>query len=286
MPPPQQGRRPRRPRLLRPKLAEASPPAPDSGAGTPPPLPRPAWWKRVKPLAGAMAGVVGTVAAGLAIWAWATDTFEEPLVVTAEHQTNGACAPGWVIPHPVDALGPVPPVYDPDDPGAREEWVADHGGVDAEFTTAVVTVQGSDDRAVILTGLRVDVVRREPPLSGINLLEGCGDLFAARYFEVALDEDPPDVGPSVDVRNQGGADIEPDPIDFPYTVTASDPELFSIIAWTETCYCEWTATLEWRVGEREGETLVLDAGEPFRVSATANTPGYGNYEGGPLQPLG
>jgi len=150
----------------------------------------------------------------------------------------------------------------------------------------VITVQGTGDQAVILTDLRVDVVRRQPPLAGINLQEACGDVFAARYFEAALDEDPPDVGPSIDVRDQGGEDIPHDPIDFPYTVTASDPEQFWIIAWTESCYCEWTATLEWRVGEKVGETTVRDGDEPFRVSATSDAPAYGNYEGGTLQPIG
>jgi hypothetical protein len=291
MPSPIKGRRPRRPRLLREPRAEGHRSSlQDNGirrprTGVVPPT-RPPWWRRGKPLAAAVAGVIGTFSAGLAIWAWIGETFEAPLLVTAEHQSNGTCGPGWVIPHPVEALGPVPPGYDPDDPNARQEWVDSHGGVDADHTTAVVTVQGTRAQAVILTGLRVDVVRREPPMSGINLFEGCGDLFAARFFEVALDQDPPEVGPSVDLRNQGGGDIEVDPIDFPYTVTDSDPELFSIIAWTEDCYCEWTATLEWRVGEREGESLILDEGKPFRVSASTNAPGYGNYAGGTLEPLG
>ena len=76
------------------------------------------------------------------------------------------------------------------------------------------------------------------------------------------------------------------PAPIPYTVTAGDPELFQVVASTTSCYCEWTATLEWRVGDQEGETAITDDGRPFRVSASSNAPGYGNYEGGQLEPFG
>jgi hypothetical protein len=124
-----------------------------------------------------------------------------------------------------------------------------HDGVDAEFTTAEVTVQDTSSTAVILTGLRIDVVRREEPLTGTTVAEACGDALFARHFTADLDQDPPELAPSVDQREEVALEVAPaEPIDFPYTVTASDPELFSIIATTETCCCEWTATLEWRVG--------------------------------------
>ncbi|MGY1635410.1 hypothetical protein ACI78V_02000 [Geodermatophilus sp. SYSU D00742] len=270
----------RRPRALRSPVAGAR----ADPEGKPPPKPL---WKRTGVVVGGGATVVGLVSGALAIEGWIGERLAPPLTVSAQHLTTGPCAPGWVVPQPPEALGEVPPAYDPAEPDARLRWIEEHGGVDAGVTTAEVTVQGTSGTAVILTGLRVDVVRREEPLQGTNVAEVCGDAFHARYFSVDLDDEPPDVAPSEDRR----AEVEqgqspPDPVDFPYTVTESDPELFSIVAWTEACYCEWTATLEWRVGDEEGETTITDDGDPFRVSATTNAPWYGNYDGGPLQPSG
>lgn len=284
--------RPRRPRLLRERPSER-PQVPAPAGSTARPLaaepslpPRPPWWKRTKPLVTTVATVVGTVSAGLAIWAWVGERVEPPLTVDVDHRTDPCL--GWVIAKPPEDLGPVPPFFDAADPGARERWVAGHGGVDSDTSYVNITVQGTSARAVILTGLRIDVVRREPPLAGTTVREQCGDAFWARFFAADLDQDPPAIAPSVDNRQEvefeGAA---PEPIDFPYTVTEGDPELFSLIASTVTCYCEWTATLEWRVGDDTGTSLITDGGEPFRTSATTPVaPSFGNYDGGPLQPLG
>lgn len=292
MPSPANIRPPRRPRLLRGQAAGRPPVAAPAGAAAETPevdpatLPRAPWWKRTRPLVTAFTAVVGTVSAGLGIWAWVSDRLEPPLTVSVEHSTD-PCG-GWVIPKPPDALGPVPPVYDPDDLDARPRWADTHGGADANTSYVDVTVQGTGSRAVILTGLRVDVVSRAAPLSGTTIREQCGDALWARYFDIDLDREPPAIAPSVDKRQEVEFEgAPPDPIDFPYTVTEGDPEWFTLVTSTVDCYCEWTATLEWKAGDDEGTSRITDGGKPFRTSAsTTAAPAYGNYAGGPLQPWG
>jgi hypothetical protein len=256
-------------------------------ARSPAPSPTGRGWTRLKVLAAAGAGVLGAASAAIGVQTWIESRLQPPLTVNVEHQDHGPCFPGWIIPAEPSQLGDVPPVENLDDLEARTRWAQANGGVDAQFTTAEVTVQGTSDRAVILTGITVEVRERAGPLEGIQVAENCGDALWIRYFQVDLDSAAPVIGSSVDDRAEVALEgtEPPDPIDFPYTVTAGDPEVFSILARTETCYCEWTATLHWRDGDEDGATTLSDDGEPFRVSAIGSAQQYGNYAGGALQPL-
>jgi len=242
----------------------------------------------IKRIAAIIAGVVGLVASGFAVYNELQTRIADPLTVSAEQFSNGACGPGQIVPVPPERLGPIPPVYDPSTPeDGRENWVRERGGVNAKSTNVEVIVQGATSEAVILTDLTVNVVRRTEPMAGTNISEPCGDAFFARYFDVDLDLSPPSVGPSVDAREEVEFGSEPpNPINFPYTVSSSNPERFILRAETETCYCEWTATLHWIAGDDRGETVIDDNGSPFVVSAVSNAPQYANYYGGPLLPVG
>jgi hypothetical protein len=265
------GRRRRGSRPVEAETPSGSPPARRRG------------WTRLKVAGAAAATLLGAASAAVGVQTWVGEKLEPPLTVTVEHRSNGSCNPGWVIPLPPEQLGEAPPVEAPGDP--RSRWAADLGAVNAQSTIAEVTVQGTSERAIILTGITIDIVSRRAPVSGTHVAEACGDAFFARYFDVNLDADPPTVGPSVDQRVEvflEGTE-EPDTIDFPYTVDAGDPELFSLLARTGSCDCEWTATLHWRDGDSEGETAITEDGQPFRVTA-ATGPMYANYYGGRLEP--
>lgn len=272
---------------MAPRLAGRRRPGSRSVTTAPTPEPAPArrrGWTRLK-VAGAAAGaILGAASAAVGVQTWLGEKLEPPLTVTVDHRSNGPCFPGWVIPLPPEQIGPAPPVEEPGDP--RSRWAADLGAVDAQSTIVNVTVQGTSAQAVILTGITIDVVSRRAPLSGTHVAEPCGDAFWARYFDVELDADPPAIGPSLDRRVEVALEgtEQPEPIDFPYTVDAGDPELFSLLARTGSCDCEWTATLHWQDRGSDGQTAITDDGKPFRVTATGNGPRYGNYEGGPLRP--
>jgi hypothetical protein len=42
---------------------------------------------------------------------------------------------------------------------------------------------------------------------------------------------------------------------------------------TETCTCEWTATLNWTSDGKPGTTPIKDNGHPFRVAAVTRATG-------------
>jgi hypothetical protein len=159
----------------------------------------------------------------------------------------------------------------------QAEWAADLGGVDANFTEIRVTVTGSSDEPVVLHDLRINVLDRRPPIRGTHVVLGGGDIAPVRWLVVDLDASPPEVTESVDGRPIL-ADLYPeeyekrpkDPVTFPYKVSATQPEVFYIVAKTKRCYCEWTAELFWTTGETEGSTIIDDDGNPFLTTSTRN----------------
>ncbi len=101
----------------------------------------------------------------------------------------------------------------------------------------------------------------------ITKCQGAGDLYP-RFFNVDLDEGEFPVVRSVagdrEIPGDGGRPA----IDFPYTVSRSDVELFWIIPQTATCLCAWEATIRWSSGGDEGSTAVRFDSRPFATAAT------------------
>jgi hypothetical protein len=48
----------------------------------------------------------------------------------------------------------------------RKEWAEGLGAVDAAFTRIQVTLEGRSPGAVVINGIRAEVVARRPPLAG------------------------------------------------------------------------------------------------------------------------
>jgi hypothetical protein len=57
------------------------------------------------------------------------------------------------------------------------------------------------------------------------------------------------------------------PVDLPHAISGSEPEVWHLAAVTNTCTCEWMATLEWTSDGQQGTTPITDNGRPFRVAA-------------------
>ncbi|NEC17354.1 transcriptional regulator, partial [Streptomyces parvus] len=154
---------------------------------------------------------------------------------------------------------PPPPVQ-----ADAASWAGALGAVHAGETGVHITLQGRDERAVVLESLRIRVVERGSPAPGrvYRMSSGCGGSLTPRMFDVDLDASRP-VARSV-AGNDSGEPIEA--VAFPYRVSVTDPEVFLITGRTVGCDCSWVAELTWSSGGRSGTVRIDDGGRPFRTS--------------------
>ena len=240
-------------------------------------------WARI----GVAVGVLGLLATMTIAWVQRDDGSsaagtEDPLTVAVE-TFKGNCN-AWFVPRSIEQIEFLSD-FDPD--LDWPEHPAGEGGAPASPFFLLFTVQGRTDADVVLTGMDVQVVERSEAPTGVLLQDPCGDAGAFRYLGVDLDPDPPEVVSYFsDPAGQGITDVsvqERQPVRFPYHVSASEAEVFSVTAWALSCDCEWKIELSWQSQGRSGTTVIDDSGEPFRTvglgNAVASCGGEGKERG-------
>ncbi|MEE1729223.1 helix-turn-helix transcriptional regulator [Streptomyces sp. BE282] len=181
-----------------------------------------------------------------------------------DHVWKYGCGHTYLVGGPPAAVPPPPAEAD------AESWATALGAVHAGETGVRITLQGTDERAVVLEALRIRVVERREPAEGRvhRMSSGCGGALTPRMFDVDLDVARP-VARSVPGNNTG----EPIPaVSFPYRVSASDPEVFLVTGRAADCDCDWVAELRWSSGGRSGTVRIDDGGRPFRTSGAPGRP--------------
>ncbi|MEV7271640.1 helix-turn-helix domain-containing protein [Streptomyces bacillaris] len=181
-----------------------------------------------------------------------------------DHVWKYGCGHSYLVARPPAAVPPPPAEAD------AEGWAAALGAVHAGETGVRITLQGRDERAVVLEALRIRVVERRAPADGRvhRMSSGCGGALTPRTFDVDLDRERP-VARSVPGNDTG----EPIPaVSFPYRVSASDPEVLLVTARAARCDCDWVAELRWSGGGRSGTVRIDDDGRPFRTSGAPGRP--------------
>ncbi|MFD8111263.1 helix-turn-helix domain-containing protein [Streptomyces microflavus] len=181
-----------------------------------------------------------------------------------DHVWKYGCGHTYLVGGPPAAVPPPPAEAD------AESWATALGAVHAGETGVRITLQGTDERAVVLEALRIRVVERREPTEGRvhRMSSGCGGALTPRMFDVDLDVARP-VARSVPGNDTG----EPIPaVSFPYRVSASDPEVFLVTGRTARCDCDWVAELRWSSGGRSGTVRIDDGGRPFRTSGAPGRP--------------
>ncbi|MFH9609551.1 helix-turn-helix domain-containing protein [Streptomyces sp. NPDC017448] len=165
------------------------------------------------------------------------------------------------------APGAVPP---PPAEADAAPWAAALGAVHAGETGVRITVQGRDERAVVLESLRIRVVERRPVAGGrvYRMSSGCGGSLTPRMFDVDLDAPRPAARPVA--GNDSGEPVAA--VAFPYRVSVTEPEVFLITGRTVGCDCDWFAELGWSSGGRSGTVRVDDGGRPFRTGGVRGRP--------------
>ncbi|MFI7285774.1 helix-turn-helix domain-containing protein [Streptomyces anulatus] len=199
-------------------------------------------------------GVSPDPKAGRVPFTWTTD----------DHVWKNGCDHSYLVDRTPAAVPPPPVEAD------AESWAGALGAVHAGEAGVRITLQGRDERAVVLETLRIRVVERRSPAEGrvYRMSSGCGGALTPRMFDVDLDVPRP-VARSVAGNDSG------DPIGavaFPYSVSVTDPEVLLITGRTVGCDCDWFAELTWSGGGRSGTVRVDDGGRPFRTSGVRGLP--------------
>jgi hypothetical protein len=185
------------------------------------------------------------------------------------------CVQNAVIGHPQQQARP------PDQLADFSTWaVRVNATPNANIMFVTITLEGTSDKAVVLQAMRVKVVKTtNPPAQAFTVGGSCGGGLSPRLFEVVLDQPLPRLQP------QAGMTQVPDPsgqlvdktlpaVNFPYRISATDPEVFQIKANVEARDCEWVIDLDWTSGGTNGTTRIDDHGHPFRTISTAGKPAY------------
>ncbi|MET9695312.1 helix-turn-helix domain-containing protein [Streptomyces sp. NPDC006529] len=167
------------------------------------------------------------------------------------------------------APGTVPP---PPAGQATEGWARTLGAVPAGHLRLQLTVQGTEGKPAVLHALYVHVVsgRKAPGWNAYTMGSGCGGALVPASFAVALDDASPRA------RSVPGKEGERPTAstDFPYKVSATDPQVLNIDAATLGQDVSWYLELAWSSGDRQGTTRIDDHGRPFRTVAMNAGHGY------------
>ncbi|BFO14221.1 hypothetical protein SHKM778_06090 [Streptomyces sp. KM77-8] len=185
-----------------------------------------------------------------------------PLTVQADpYAWESPCGQRYLINRPASAVEPPPTEQD------APAWIGAFGAVSSDEQYVRLTVQGTGDETVVVKGLTVRVAGKRSPLAWNDFAMGypgvgCGGGVPTRSFTVALDAARPALTPEAGHR------------DFPFKVSASDPEIYYITADASAYDVSWYLELEWSSGSRSGTLTVDDQGRPFRTSGNNGRPAY------------
>jgi hypothetical protein len=148
------------------------------------------------------------------------------------------------------------------------DWLKLNKGVDAGATKLQLIVQGKVAKPILLSEMRVKVLRKLPPVVGIPVSCPPAGEASSRHIEIDLDANPPRVRYQSDQKTFG------------FTVQAGETETFNIVAKTMRGRYTWVIDLDIVV---EGDQHTIEIGGPsgpFETSARQSSDNWQwDYEG-------
>lgn len=156
-------------------------------------------------------------------------------------------------------------------------WEASQHGVDATSTTVVVELQGRSNQVVTIDQPMVIIAGRRGPVRGsaVELSGGCGNTLQHRVFAVNLDQRNPVVTPMAGIPFPG-LNIENKTVKQvsspSFTISASHPEYFVIVATTKRAFCQWYVEISWESMGKAGVLPIKNGRAPFKTSALHHNP--------------
>ncbi|GAB4048707.1 hypothetical protein [Catellatospora paridis] len=191
--------------------------------------------------------------------------FGVSLVYDQNHVDNGAAIPGcggkgkWVFPQDIGTVPQPSKITEMD-----ETWAHQNGGVDYGETNFKLVIQGRENSAVNLIGIRLVDVQKSPGIAGPVIVTqlGCGEPDKGS-FKIILD--PPQAGQITAVAGH----------DFPFTTSDDDIGQLQIKAGfgpaarpEDICGCliSWRLAIDWAYKGQLGPPLIIDnQGKPFQT---------------------
>ncbi|MEU6877724.1 helix-turn-helix transcriptional regulator [Streptomyces sp. NPDC046712] len=259
-------------------------PEPQEPATPAPTVPRPR--RRRWPLAAAAAAAIALIVAVTAavtattLWSSAPDAPpardqldarprapQAPLTADVDpYVWKDPCSQVYVVDQPPKVMPPPPSELE------ARGWVTALSGVPGGDMVIDVALQGIGDETVVLKALHVRTVGVSEPLAGNAYVMGvgCGGDARLQSLDINLDAARPRPVP---VAGYQGDRFVP-ASDFPFKVSASDPQVLRITAHTRGRSVRWYLELEWSSGGRSGLLRLDDKGRPFTTSAAAKLPTY------------
>ncbi|MGW3042031.1 helix-turn-helix domain-containing protein [Kitasatospora sp. NPDC001159] len=160
----------------------------------------------------------------------------------------------------------------PDTSAATDSWAAAQRAAPAGHLRLQLTAQGATATPVVLHAAYIHVVSTQPApkWNAYTPGSGCGGDLTPAAFAVDLDAPAPRAVP---VPAQEG-EVKTTTSDFPYRVSATDPQVINVDATTASQDVSWYLDLVWSSGDRQGKLRVDDHGRPFRTAGLHGAPAY------------
>jgi hypothetical protein len=143
----------------------------------------------------------------------------------------------------------------------------DSRGEERPFSELRLVVTGQHSRPVLITGIKANILKREPPLSETIVYgppEGVGE-----NIQIGFDLD----SLSPVAQRFDNEMFLAGPYFATHHVSVKDGEqaVFSIRAFTSKCYCEWEIIVEANIEGKHKGFIVRNGSRPFRTTAFADS---------------
>ncbi|HEY8985916.1 MAG TPA: hypothetical protein VIU15_40880 [Streptomyces sp.] len=182
---------------------------------------------------------------------------ESPLTASVE-TTDWKCPDSAVVPGLRLGAGGMKPMRDFPKDGVRASGTFKAG------------LQSKGDQEFLLTGARVQIVARRPPVHGTHVQNPCGSEVPRRVFDLDLDRPTPQLVPAKVTDDRPDEEGVENVTDWPYQVKGGDPEYLVIRPKSQRYDTEFRVLLDWTREGHKGVLVLDDHGKPFRVTATAS----------------
>jgi hypothetical protein len=140
-------------------------------------------------------------------------------------------------------------------------WARQHGGGPDGDSMVRVIIQGKSPQDVVLTDMRIQVVKRLPIRQGttFDLCSKCG-VIPKYSFHADLDNLEPILEPN---NGKLGGRRE---TDFPHVVSSTKTETIDLLVTTSSCDCLWNLYLDWESLGHKGSVLINQGVGPLRTT--------------------
>lgn len=183
-----------------------------------------------------------------------------PFTVSVMPDNWGSPCDQWFALDQVPGRVPPPPAR-----SATTGWAGALQAVPAGHQRLQVTVQGTGSGTTVLHGMSVHVVgsQKSPRWNAYTMGAGCGGELDPASFAVDLDNPSPRPKPVPGKEGERPTTTT----DFPYKVSADDPQVLNVDAYTVGRDVSWYLELSWSNGGQQKTSVIDDHGRPFRTVA-------------------